>query len=108
MKKRRNILALFAAFFLVAAACCFSLIFFLRYFSLSGLRIVQENAERAEMGVFAQKRSITVVNGITSEMLTYQHWSGSYAPSAFRLLIGQGIIPPQTTALAQLDEKGVL
>lgn len=56
---------------------------------------VQEVAQKTndhsigkEVGNKPRSTHISITNNITKEMLTYKHWSGSYAPSIFAITIG--------------------
>jgi len=54
-------------------------------------------------------RRISITNGITKEMLTYKHWTGSYAPTTFVITIGENQISyNETTQIEIGTEKNIV
>jgi|GEM_PF-4580404 len=66
---------------------------------------VQEKAQKTNNNQIIKEKSaepqpvnISITNNITKEMITYKHWSGSYAPSIFTITIsGNQLSNNQTT-----------
>jgi len=51
------------------------------------------------------KQRIIITNGITKEMLTYKHWSGSYEPTTFVITISGNPISYNETAQVEIENQ---
>jgi ABC-type transport system involved in multi-copper enzyme maturation permease subunit len=104
MKKNRKLLFSIGILFFVLVVCSLIGIFFNYFRNKTGALPVPPNAQT----IFSQGRPLFVINGITKEMLTYNHWSGSYAPTVFRLSIeGTSILAGQSGSF-QLNKENIL
>lgn len=50
-------------------------------------------------------RSITIKNGITPQMLKYKHWTGTYTPTFFEILIDGKVVPEGDEVSVSIEDN---